>query len=108
MLWSCILPGDCGFEQEKEAPKSQNQEASRVHRPRERADRKGRESGKGISPGTETIQIRSEFQPPTLQRRQLADRQHQAFATELANARIFIGASDLLEPIEKLQFEEEG
>ena len=107
MFWISILPGDCGFEQEKELSKARNQKVGRVHRPRERAGREGRRSGKGISPGSESIEKRSELQPPTLQGRDLADGEHQALATELAKAGILFGASDLLEPIQELQLEDD-
>lgn len=65
-------------------------------------------SGKGIFPGSETIEKRNEIETPALQGRQLADGQHQPIATELANARVFFGASDLFEPIEELQLEDKG
>ena len=48
------------------------------------------------------------FETPTKDGAKLADGEHQALPAELAEARVFIGASNLFEPIEELQFEDGG
>ena len=45
-----------------------------------------------------------EFEPPAEDGTELADRQHQSLAAELAGARVFFGLHNLLEPIQELQF----
>lgn len=45
-------------------------------------------------------------QTPTKDGRELANRQHQPIATELAKTRVFIGARNLFEPIKELQLED--
>ena len=48
-----------------------------------------------------------EFETPAEDRTELADRQHQTLAAELAGARVFFGLHNLFEPIEELQFEDD-
>jgi len=48
------------------------------------------------------------FETPAEDGSELADRQHQSFATELAGARVVVGLGDFLEPIEELEFGDEG
>jgi len=47
-----------------------------------------------------------EEQTPTKDRIKLTNGQHETFATELAGARVFIGTSNLFEPIKELQLED--
>ena len=49
-----------------------------------------------------------EFEPPAKDRTKLVDGQHKSHAAKLANARVFFGASNRFEPIEKLQLEDDG
>ncbi len=39
---------------------------------------------------------------------ELADGQHETLATELADTWVFGGTGDVLEPLEELQFEDDG
>lgn len=49
-----------------------------------------------------------QFETPAEDGSELADRQHQSFATELAGARVVVGLGDFLEPIEELEFGDDG
>ena len=48
------------------------------------------------------------YETPAKQGTKLANGQHQALTAKLAEARILIGASNLFEPVEELQFEDAG
>ena len=48
------------------------------------------------------------FETPAEDGSELAEGQHEPIAAELAEARVLIGLGDFLEPIEELQFGEEG
>ena len=48
------------------------------------------------------------FEAPTEDRTELAEGQHQAGATEFAKTRVLLGLSDFLEPIQELQFGDDG
>lgn len=48
------------------------------------------------------------FETPTEDGPELAEGQHQSFATELAGARVVVGLGDFLEPVQELEFGDDG
>ena len=49
-----------------------------------------------------------DFETPAEDGTELADGQHQSLATKLAGARVVLGSRDFLEPIQELQFGDDG
>lgn len=49
-----------------------------------------------------------DFETPAEDRTEFTAGQHQSLATKLASARVLLGSRDLLEPVEELQFGNDG